>query len=102
MPQTTPMFASITILCEIEAPQKLVQTKGLLASIKVVTAGSGAPNLIFTDDDDNFFYEIDATNLVDNQIIPVFKKFNNGLILSSLPDDSMFEMKIGDASRMRW
>jgi hypothetical protein len=87
---------------EIEAAQKLAQTTGLLCSIRVVTAGSGAPNLIFTDNDDNEFYQIDATNLVAGQVIPVFKRFSNGLILSSLPEDSMFEMKMGAASRMSW
>jgi hypothetical protein len=102
MPQATPMFASVAIICEIEAAQKLAQTTGLLCSLRCVTAGSGAPNLIFTDNDDNEFYEIDATNLVDNQIIPVFKRFSNGLILASLPDDSMFEIKLGAASRMSW
>jgi hypothetical protein len=69
MPQATPMFASFAILCEIKAAQKFAHRTGLLASIRIVTAGASSPNLIFTDEDDNQFYEIDATNLVDNQII---------------------------------
>jgi hypothetical protein len=102
MPQATPMFASIAILCEVAAAQKLAQTAGLFCSIKVIAAGSGAPNLIFTDNDDNQFYEIDAANLVVGQVTPVFKRFSNGLILASLPVDAVFDMKMGAASRMSW
>jgi hypothetical protein len=68
MPQVQHLFPAYAILCEIESARKLAQTVGQLCTVRVVTAGAGSPNLIFTDNDDNELYEIDATNLVAGQV----------------------------------
>ena len=102
MHQVTQLFEALATLFGVCQTGKLAEGNGKLAKVRIVDPGSTSPNITFTDYDDNPFYEIDATNLLADQVITVNLKYNNGLSLASLPVNSVLEIKIAGTSKMPW
>jgi hypothetical protein len=82
----------------VMAPTTLMSGRGTLLRVIVRNAGGLSPNLAFS----NFnatplnpaFFEIPAASITTGAVIPIYRQYENGLTLASLPKGSVLDIEI--------
>jgi hypothetical protein len=76
----------------------LMPGRGTLLRVIVRNAGGSSPNLVFSCFNANPlnppFFEIDAAAVTTGAVIPIYRQYDNGLTLASLPNGSVIEVEV--------
>jgi hypothetical protein len=92
------MLQAVTRFTNVVAKQTLMPGRGTLLRVIVRNAGGSSPNIIFS----NFnatplnppFYEIDAKYITTGAVIAIYRQYENGLTLASLPIGGLLEIEV--------
>jgi hypothetical protein len=92
------MSQAVTRFTGVTAKRPLMDGHGTLIRVIINNAGGSSPNIVFTNFNETPltppFFEIPAAYVTTGAVIPINRRYSNGLTLASLPQGSLIEVEL--------